>query len=133
MSTADPWAPEPPQPTAPPRPRRCTGAFRCFSGRSRSSIQGLLSAHYPRLWDEVAAKWLPSARPIEPGHLQANGDYSRATLAEVLTGLGESAREWDGFEVCDTLKHFYGWQADFHLAAIIHAWSRDLSHRLRTP
>ena len=49
----------------------------------------------------------------------------------MLIGLGEAGREWDGFEVCRTLHDCYGWQADFHLAAIIHAWSRGVADKLR--
>lgn len=112
------------------RPVRRSGAFRCFPGSSRGRIQGLLGAHFPPLWAEIEQKWLPHARPIEPGHLDANGDYSRATLVDVLIGMGEGGRAWDGFDVCDTLKHFYGWQCDFHLAALIHAWSRELQAKL---
>lgn len=113
-------------------PRRRTGAFVCFPGSSRSRIQGLLAQHYPALWSEIEARWLPTARPIPPAMIEAQGDYSRATLADVLIGLGEAAREWDGFEVCLTLRECFGWQADFHLAAIIHAWSRGLAEKLRS-
>lgn len=113
-------------------PRRNTAAFRCYAGSSRGRIQGILAPHFPALWQDIEAKWLPTARPIDPGHLDANGDYARATLSDVLIGMGEAGKEWDGFEVCDTLKHFYGWQCDFHLAAIIHAWSRGLRDKLRS-
>lgn len=123
----------PPAPAAQPRgPVRRSGAFRCFPGSSRGRIQGLLGPHYPALWAEVAAKWLPGARPIAPSQLEATGDYSRGTLSDVLIGLGEAGREWDGFEVCRTLHDCYGWQADFHLSAIIHAWSRGVADKLRS-
>lgn len=121
--------PAAPAPTKPPGRR--SGAFRCFPGSSRSRIQGLLGQHYPRLWQEVEVKWLPNARPIPESQKAATGDYARATLADVLIGLGEAAREWDGFEVCVVLRDCFGWQCDFHLAAIIHAWSRDLGDKLR--
>jgi hypothetical protein len=116
---------------APAKPaKRRTGAFRCFPGSSRGRIQGLLAQHYPLLWGEITAKWLPTARPIEPSQIERTGDYARGTLSDVLIGLGEAGREWDGFEVCHTLRECYGWQADFHLAAIIHAWSRGVAEKL---
>lgn len=114
-------------------PRRRTGAFACFPGSSRGRIQGLLGQHYPTLWHDIETKWLPTARPItSPAALEAHGDYARGTLADVLIGLGEAGREWDGFEVCRHLHETYGWQADFHLAALIHAWSRTLADKLRS-
>ena len=133
MSTTPttPTTQAPGAPKAAAGPRR-SGAFRCFPGSSRGRIQGLLGQHYPALWAEVAAKWLPGARPIAPSQLEATGDYSRGTLSDVLIGLGEAGREWDGFEVCRTLHDCYGWQADFHLSAIIHAWSRGVADKLRS-
>lgn len=124
----------PPASTAPNKApaRRHTGAFRCYPGSSRGRIQGLLAQHYPLLWGEVSVKWLPSARPINPAQIDHTGDYSRGTLSDVLIGLGEGGREWDGFEVCHTLRECYGWRADFHLAALIHAWSRGLAEKLRS-
>lgn len=127
MSTPAPTA------TAPTAPRRRhTGAFRCFPGSSRGRVQGLLGQHFPPLWAEIEAKWLPTARPIDPSQIERTGDYSRGTLADVLIGLGEASREWDGYEVCHTLRECYGWACDFHLAALIHAWSRGLTDKLRT-
>lgn len=118
--------------TTPAAPRRrCTGAFRCFAGSSRGRIQGLLAQHYPLLWGEIHVKWLPTARPIAEAQQQATGGYDRNTLADVLIGFGEASREWDGFEVCHTLRECFGWQCDFHLAALIHAWSRGVAEKLR--
>jgi hypothetical protein len=113
-------------------PRRNTGAFRCFPGSSRGRIQGLLGQHYPTLWGEIHVKWLPTARPIAESQVERTGGYERGTLADVLIGLGEAGREWDGFEVCHTLRECYGWACDFHLAALIHAWSRGLADKLRS-
>lgn len=112
--------------------RRQTGAFRCFPGSSRGRIQGLLGQHFPPLWQDIEARWLPTARPINPAQVEHTGDYSRATLADVLIGLGEGGREWDGFEVGHHLRETYGWQVDFHLCAIVHAWSRGLADKIRT-
>lgn len=116
----------------PARPRRYTAAFRCYPGSSRSRIQGLLGQHFPPLWADIEAKWLPSARPIAPSQIEATGDYARATLADVLIGFGEAGIEWDGFAVCHRLQETFGWQCDFHLCALIHAWSRGLTDKLRS-
>jgi len=113
-------------------PRRRTGAFRCFPGSSRGRIQGLLGQHFPPLWAEIETRWLPTAREIPPHLVEAHGGYARATLAEVLISLGEAGREWDGFEVCRHLHETFGWQCDFHLCALIHAWSKGLREKLRT-
>lgn len=117
--------------TAPAAKRR-NGAFRCFPGSSRGRIQGLLASHYPLLWSQIELRWLPTARPIPPSLVEQFGDYARGTLSDVLIGLGESNIAWDGFEVCRHLHETYGWQCDFHLAALIHAWSRDLADKMRS-
>jgi hypothetical protein len=118
-------------------------AFLTFPNhRSRGWLRDLLSRHYPRLWEEIRVKWLPTAREISSQHLTdpARPDgldyvrgYSREVLADMLVSLGEAGIEWDGYEVGSRLEQHHGWRTDFHLCALIHAWSTGVVRSLRQP
>jgi hypothetical protein len=113
-------------------PRR-SGPFRCFAGSSLGRIQGLLGRHFPPLWLEIEAKWLPHAEPVPQKYIDTHGQgYARATLTDLLCGLGEAGITWDGFTIGRHLHETYGWQVNFHLCAIIHAWSCGLQEKLST-
>lgn len=101
-------------------PRRRASGFVPFGGTARR--QELLGRYYPALWQEVEARWLPTARAISLPDVHNTGDYQRAHLADVILKLPE----WDGYSICAALELLYGWHPDAALVAIIHRWSCGL-------
>ncbi len=108
------------EPAAPPAQLRRAGAFVPYGGLRRR--QDILGAHYPALWTEVAAKWVPTARPISQADIDNTGNYGRGQLSDILCKV----EEWDGYTVCAALELLYGWRVDAALVAIIHRWACSL-------